>query len=92
MIQPETQIETETETKSECETESKTEKQLEPQLEFNSVSLLMRQTNYTSEECIEKLKILSVEEIIKEYLGITKTEVVNGSTNQNIFKVIRDFF
>ncbi len=73
-----------------------TEKQsdTQPELESNSdsISLLMRQTNYTREECIEKLKSMLVEDIIKEYLGVTKKEVVTGTTNQNIFKVIRDFF
>lgn len=72
------QPETETENKMESESES--------------ISILLRQTNYTSEECIEKLKSMTVEDIIKEYLGIMKKEVVTGTTNQNIFKAIRDFF
>jgi hypothetical protein len=60
--------------------------------EYESISLLMRQTNYTREECIDKLKYMSVEDIIKEYLGIVKKDVAPSTTNQNIFKVIRDFF
>ena len=60
--------------------------------EYDSISLLMRQTTYTREECIDKLKYMSVEDIIKEYLGIVKKDVATGTTNQNIFKVIRDFF
>jgi len=71
---------------AESELESETESDTE------SISLLMRQTNYTREECIEKLKTMTVEDIIKDYLGIIKKEVATSTTNQNIFKVIRDFF
>ena len=35
------------------------------------VDILMRQTNYTREECIEKLKTKGINDIIKEYLGIS---------------------
>lgn len=70
------------------------ETNLESELEVDneSISLIMRQTNYTKEKCIEKLKTMSVEDIIKEYLGIVKKEYSTGTTNQNIFKAIRDFF
>ncbi len=71
---------------AESELESETESDTE------SISLLMRQTNYTREECIEKLKTMTVEDIIKDYLGIIKKEVATSTTNQNIFKAIRDFF
>ncbi len=82
------------ESKSESETESKSESETETETESKSESILMlmRQTNYTREECIEKLKTMTVEDIIKDYLGIVKKEVATGTTNQNIFKAIRDFF
>ncbi len=62
--------------------------------DHDSISLIMRQTNYTKEECIEKLKSMTIEDIIKEYLGIIKKDIStsSGTNNQNIFKVIRDFF
>ena len=54
--------------------------------------ILMRQTTYTEEECKEKLLTKTLDECIKEYLGITKKEEKRGTTNQNIFKTIREFF
>ena len=85
-----TKCETNTDTNCESNADTKCEANAEPDCE--SISLLMRQTNYTKEECIEKLKHMSIEDIIKEYLGIIQKEVVMGTTNQNIFKAIRDFF
>ena len=52
----------------------------------------MRQTTYTEEECKEKLLTKTLDECIKEYLGVSKKEEKKVSTNQNIFKVIREFF
>jgi hypothetical protein len=52
----------------------------------------MRQTNYTKEECTELLKTYSVEECIIQYLQIKKKEEPKKTTNQAIFKTIRDFF
>ncbi len=72
--------------------ESVTSGEQVPEFDNESISLLMRQTNYTREECIEKLKNMSIEDIIKEYLGVIKKDTTTGTTNQNIFKVIRDFF
>jgi len=58
----------------------------------NDIKILMRQTTYTEEDCTQKLKIKSLEECIKEYLGYnTKSEPLK-STNQNIFKAIREYF
>ena len=54
--------------------------------------ILMRQTTYTEDECKEKLLTKTLDECIKEYLGVSKKEEKKGSTNQNIFKVIREFF
>jgi len=56
------------------------------------ISILMRQTNYTKEECIELLKKYSLEECIIQYLQIKKKEEPKKTTNQAIFKTIRDFF
>jgi hypothetical protein len=58
----------------------------------NDYKILMRQTNYTEEECKEKLLSKPLDECIKEYLGVTKKDNQKGTTNQNIFKAIRDFF
>jgi hypothetical protein len=58
----------------------------------NDIKILMRQTTYTEDECKQKLKNKSLEECIKEYLGYnTKSEPLK-STNQNIFKAIREYF
>jgi hypothetical protein len=54
--------------------------------------ILMRQTTYTEEDCKEKLLTKSLDDCIKEYLGVSKKEEQKGTTNQNIFKVIREFF
>ena len=54
--------------------------------------ILMRQTNYTEQEAKEKLLKKTLDECIKEYLGVVDKQEVKGTTNQNIFKVIREFF
>ena len=59
---------------------------------MDHVTILMRQTTYTKEECIELLKTNTLEECISIYLQIEKKEEPKKSTNQNIFKVIREFF
>jgi hypothetical protein len=59
---------------------------------LSDIKILMRQTNYSEEECKEKLLHKSLEECIKEYLGIEKKEEPIKSTNQNIFKTIREYF
>lgn len=56
------------------------------------IRILMRQTNYTEEECTELLKTYSIEECIIQYLQIKKKEEPKKTTNQAIFKTIRDFF
>ena len=58
----------------------------------DNYKILMRQTNYTEEVCKEKLLTKSLDECIKEYLGIQTKEEKKGTTNQNIFKSIREFF
>ena len=56
------------------------------------IACIMRQTNYTEEDAIQSLeRNKTVENVIKEYLGITKKEPVPISVNQGIFKSIRDF-
>ena len=57
------------------------------------IQLIMRQTTYTREETINLLNELgTVEKCIKHYLGIKPKEQPTLSTNQKIFKSIRDFF
>lgn len=58
----------------------------------DQISILMRQTTYTKEECIELLKTNTLEECITKYLQIEKKEEPKQTTNQAIFKTIRDFF
>jgi len=58
-----------------------------------NIEMIMRQTTYTREETIHLLNELgTVEKCIKYYLGIKPKEEPNLSTNQKIFKSIRDFF
>ena len=59
---------------------------------LNNVKVLLRQTSYTEAECEEKLILNTVENCILEYLGGSKKKEEAGTTNQNIFKVIRTFF
>ena len=59
---------------------------------LNNIKILLRQTEYTQEECEEKLMLNTVEECILEYLGVSKKKEETGTTNQNIFKAIRSFF
>ena len=59
----------------------------------NEINIIMRQTTYTKEEA-EKLfsELGTVEKCIQHYLGIKPKEEPNLSTNQKIFKSIREFF
>ena len=55
------------------------------------VDIIMRQTNYTREECIEKLKTNNMNDIIKEYLGITKSfSTRKKSLQQEIYYQMRN--
>jgi hypothetical protein len=59
----------------------------------SDINIIMRQTNYTREEACKLFSELgSVEKCIHHYLGIKPKEEPNISTNQKIFKSIRDFF
>ena len=57
------------------------------------IAIIMRQTTYTKQEA-ETLfdKLGSVEKCIEHYLGIEPKGEPNISTNQKIFKSIREFF
>jgi len=56
------------------------------------IDIIVRQTSYTREVALELLKKHgSVEEVIKEYLGVTKKVETCVSTNQGIFQSIRKF-
>ena len=59
---------------------------------IQNVNILLRQTMYNKEECQEKLLINTLDNCIKEYLGVTQKEIPKISTNQNIFKAFREFF
>ena len=59
----------------------------------NEINIIMRQTTYTKEEATKLFNEFgSVEKCIHHYLDIKPKEEVNLSTNQKIFKSIRDFF
>ena len=59
----------------------------------NDIDIIMRQTTYTREEALKLLEeFKSVDKCIKHYLGIKPREEPDMSTNQKIFKSIRDFF
>ena len=67
----------------------------EPKLKVDSndsAKILMRQTTYTLEECTEMLKSKTIEECIKDFLGIVEKKDEVGSTNQKIFRSIREHF
>ena len=67
-------------------------KEINDENEIN-IQMLMRQTTYTREESINLLNELgTVEKCIKYYLGIKPKEEPILSTNQKIFKSIREFF
>jgi hypothetical protein len=56
------------------------------------INIIVRQTSYSREKSLELLKLHgTVEEVIKDYLGVTKKVEQSVSTNQGIFKSIRNF-
>ena len=56
------------------------------------INIIVRQTSYTREKSLELLKLHgTVEDVIKDYLGVTKKAEQPVSTNQGIFKSIRNF-
>ena len=60
---------------------------------YSDIDIIMRQTTYSREEAETYFeKFGSVEKCIHYYLGIKPKEEPNISTNQKIFKTIRDFF
>ena len=63
------------------------------------ISLLKRQTDYNTETILEKMKLFNnnVEKIILDYNNVDpeqrkKNEFSSLTTNQKIFKSIRDYF
>ncbi len=65
-------------------------------MELNEISeeidILLRNTNYTREVCIQKLEIHgNVEAVIKDYLGIRVEKPSAVSVNQGIYTSIRNF-
>jgi len=59
---------------------------------IDEIAILMRNTNYTREVCIEKLELHgNVEAVIKEYLGIRTEKSSTVSVNQGIYTSIRKF-
>ena len=61
--------------------------------EITYINMIRRQTDYSEEVIKEKLKLYdnNIEKIILEYKNLEKKhETANLSTNQKIFKAIRD--
>jgi len=58
----------------------------------NQIDIIMRQTNYSREECIDKLQTKNMNDIIKEYLGISlqSSEKRKKSLQQEIYYQIRN--
>ena len=61
-------------------------------VEPDNAKILMRQTSYTLDECIELLKTKTLEESIKDFLGIVEKKEETGTTNQKIFRSILEHF
>ena len=59
------------------------------------IFILKRQTDYNEETIIQKLKEFdnNIENVIRDYQGITEKKIESKkiSTNQQIFKSIREF-
>jgi uncharacterized protein YajQ (UPF0234 family) len=55
-----------------------------------NAKILMRQTDYTLEECLEILKTKDIQTAIKDFLGIVEKKDESGTTNQKIYKLIRE--
>ncbi len=65
---------------------------LKSQIEESLIKMLMRQTIYTREEAITSFeRNKTIDKCIEEYLGYQKKDEPI-TTNQAIFKTIRDFF
>jgi hypothetical protein len=64
-----------------------------PETKEEDIKIIMRQTSYTKEEALESLsRNKTIEKCIEEYLGTNKkTSDSNLSTNQAIYKSIRDW-
>jgi hypothetical protein len=58
----------------------------------NQIDIIMRQTNYSREECMDKLQTKNMNDIIKEYLGISlqTSEKRKKSLQQEIYSQIRN--
>jgi len=56
------------------------------------IDIIMRQTNYSREDCIDKLQTKNMNDIIKEYLGISlqTSEKRKKSLQQEIYSQIRN--
>lgn len=56
------------------------------------VEILSRQTNYTKEECINKLMENDLLKCIEIYLNVPEKEEEVKTTNQQIYKSFRDLY
>jgi hypothetical protein len=65
---------------------------VEPADPIDEIAILLRNTNYSREICVEKLNELgSVEAVIKDYLGVRVEKYSTVTVNQGIYTSIRKF-
>ena len=65
---------------------------LQEKYNISQAKILMRQTTYSQDECLELLKTNTIEECISQFLGIIAKKEKERTTNQNIFRAIREHF
>ena len=65
---------------------------LQDKYNISQAKILMRQTTYTHDECLELLNTKTIEECIHDYLGIVSKKEKERTTNQNILRAIRENF
>lgn len=58
----------------------------------DDIDILLRQTDYTREQCIEKLKENDLLKCIEMYLNVPEKKEVVKTTNQAIYKSFRDLY
>lgn len=58
----------------------------------DDIDILLRQTDYTREECIEKLKENDLLKCIEMYLNVPEKKEVVKTTNQAIYKSFRELY
>lgn len=58
----------------------------------DDIDILLRQTDYTRDQCIEKLKENDLLKCIEMYLNVPEKKEVFKTTNQAIYKSFRELY